>query len=194
MNNKTYRLVGLSLLTALVVVLTLLGNIIKVGPFAVTLSLTPIITGAAVFGAGAGAALGLVFGIVVLIAGAFGLDGGATLLLLSQSVPATVGICIVKGVAAGYLAGKVFEWVSKKNTKTAVLCSGIVCPVVNTGLFIAGMLMFFFSTLESWSGGQAMLYYIVVGLTGINFLIEMTINIVLSSSETYIISHIQRFS
>ena len=65
--------------------------------------------------------------------------------------------------------------------------SGIVCPVVNTGLFIVGMLVFFFDTLSGWAGGQNLLLYIIVGLTGVNFLVELAVNIVLSSGITRII-------
>ena len=47
-NGKTRRLAGLALFTAIVVVLQLLGSFIKVGPFAVSLVLIPIVVGAAV--------------------------------------------------------------------------------------------------------------------------------------------------
>ena len=67
-NGKTRRLAGLALFTAIVVVLQLLGSFIKVGPFAVSLVLIPIVVGAAVYGVKAGAWLGFVFGVVVTIA------------------------------------------------------------------------------------------------------------------------------
>ena len=67
-NGKTRRLAGLALFTAIVVVLQLLGSFIKVGPFAVSLVLIPIVVGAAVYGVSAGAWLGFVFGVVVTIA------------------------------------------------------------------------------------------------------------------------------
>ena len=54
-NGKTRRLAGLALFTAIVVVLQLLGSFIKVGPFAVSLVLIPIVVGAAVYGVSAGA-------------------------------------------------------------------------------------------------------------------------------------------
>ena len=67
-NGKTRRLAGLALFTAIVVVLQLLGSFIKVGPFAVSLVLIPIVVGAAVYGVKACAWLGFVFGVVVTIA------------------------------------------------------------------------------------------------------------------------------
>ena len=79
------------------------------------------------------------------------------------------------------------ERLSERNDLAAVVTAGVVCPVVNTGLFILGMMVFFMSTLESWAGGEAMLYYIIFGLTGINFLIELAVNLVLASGITRII-------
>ena len=44
------RQVGLSLFSAIIVVLTVLGNFVRFGPVPITLSLAPIIIGAAVYG------------------------------------------------------------------------------------------------------------------------------------------------
>ena len=67
-NEKTRRLTGLALMTAIIVVLQVVASFVKFGPFSITLALAPIIIGAALYGAGAGAWLGAVFGVVVLIA------------------------------------------------------------------------------------------------------------------------------
>ena len=66
---NTKQVVGLGLITAIVIVLQFLGSFIKLGPFSVSLVLIPIVVGAALYGAKAGAWLGFVFGIVVLISG-----------------------------------------------------------------------------------------------------------------------------
>lgn len=192
MNNgkqkgSTRRLTGLAIFTALIIVLQVICTFVRFGPFSITLALAPMIIGAAMYGRKAGAYLGFVFGLVVLITGLMGWDGGVVMLLLSQNAIGCVLICLVKGAAAGWVAGLIYEWLSKKNDLSAVITAGIVCPVVNTGLFIVGMLVFFMSTLESWAGGEAMLYYIIVGLTGVNFLIELAVNMVLASGITRII-------
>ena len=57
----------------------------------------------------------------------------------------------------------------------------MVCPVVNTGLFVAGALLFLQDTLKEWAGGSPLWNYIIVGLTGINFLIELAVNLVLAT-------------
>lgn len=189
--RKTKVLTGMAILSALVVILTLLGNIIRIGPFSVTLSLTPIIVGAAVFGPEVGAMLGAVFGIIVLISGLAGWDGGATMLLLSQNAFATILICMVKGILAGWVSGLVYKAAVKKSEKLAVVLAGITAPVVNTGVFIALMLVFFLSVLEMWAGGQALLNYILLVLTGFNFLVELAINMILASAITTVIKYVK---
>ena len=183
----TRRLTGLAIFTALIIVLQVLCTFVRFGPFSITLALAPMIIGAAMYGRRAGAYLGLVFGLVVLITGLFGWDGGVVMLLLSRSVIGCVLICTVKGAAAGWAAGLIYELISKKSDLGAVITAGIICPIVNTGLFIAGMMVFYMSVLEDWAGGDALLYYIIFGLTGINFLIELAVNMVLASGITRII-------
>ena len=70
-----------------------------------------------------------------------------------------------------------------------VVAAAVLCPVVNTGIFIIGMMLFYMSTLESWAGGQAVIYYVIFGLTGINFLVELAVNLILSSGITSIIRY-----
>ncbi|MCD7873086.1 MAG: energy-coupled thiamine transporter ThiT, partial [Clostridiales bacterium] len=69
MNKNTKKLVGIGLFTAIVVVLQLLGSFIKFGTFSISLVLIPIVVGTALYGIGAGAWLGLAFGVTVLISG-----------------------------------------------------------------------------------------------------------------------------
>ena len=185
--DKTRRMTGIAILSATIIVLQILSNFVKFGPVSITLSLAPIIIGAAIYGTGAGATLGFVFSAVVVLTGILGWDGGFIMLLMGINPLGCVLVCLLKGVAAGFFAGLCYELIAKKNDKLGVLISGIVCPVVNTGLFIVGMLVFFFDTLSGWAGGQNLLLYIIVGLTGVNFLVELAVNIVLSSGITRII-------
>ena len=70
-NNRisTRTLTGLALFTAIVVVLQFLGAFVRFGPFSISLVLIPIVVGAALYGPLAGAWLGVVFGLVVLLSG-----------------------------------------------------------------------------------------------------------------------------
>ena len=58
-----------------------------------------------------------------------------------------------------------------------------MAPVVNTGIFLLGCLVFFLPTVREW--GQAMGFenvgtYMIVGLVGGNFLFELLFNVILS--------------
>lgn len=74
--------------------------------------------------------------------------------------------------------------IEKKNRYIAVLVSAIICPVVNTGIFLLGCVVFFMDTINGWgeaAGFASIGSYLIVGMVGINFLIEMVVNVVLSS-------------
>lgn len=179
-NEKTRRLTGLALMTAIIVVLQVVASFVKFGPFSITLALAPIIIGAALYGAGAGAWLGAVFGVVVLIACVAGWDQGGNILFTANPL-LTAALCIVKGAAAGFVSGLVFRGLSRRSPMGASIIAGIVCPVVNTGIFCVGLAVFFYDTLVAWAGGSDLIYYIIFVLTGVNFVLELAINLVLST-------------
>ena len=180
-------IVGMGVLTALVIVLQSLGSIIRFGTFSITLVLVPIIVGAALYGWKAGAWLGFIFGVVVLAT-----DAGA---FLAISVPGTVITCIMKGVLAGAAAGGVYRLLENKSKWAAVICSGIVCPVVNTGVFLLGCLLFFLDTVRNWgaaSGYENVGAYFLFGFVGLNFVVELCINLVLSTAIVRILKIVKK--
>lgn len=170
------------MLTALVVVLQALAVGIRFGVFNITLVLVPIVVGAALFGRWAGAWLGFIFGVVVLFT-----DAGA---FLAVSIPGTIVTCILKGALAGFLAGCVYKLLEKKNKFFAVIAAGILAPVVNTGIFLIGCRLFFYDTIKLWAEGAGFASagaFMIVGLVGINFLVELGVNLVLSTAIVNII-------
>lgn len=171
--TSTKNLVLAAILTAIVVVLQLLGAFIKLGPFSVSAVLVPIVIGAATCGAGVGAWLGFVFGIVVLLS-------GDAALFLAVNVPGTILTVLAKGILCGLGAGLVYKAASRINRYAAVVLAAVVCPCINTGVFLLGCLLFFMETITEWAGGGSVAQYMIVGLVGINFLVEMAVNIVLS--------------
>ena len=182
-STKVSAMVGLGLLTAIVVVLQALSVSIRFGVFNITLVLVPIIVGAALYGAYAGAWLGLVFGVVVLFT-----DAGV---FLAVSVPGTIFTCLLKGALAGLVAGLIYKSVSKKNKLIAVILAGIAAPVTNTGFFLICCRMFFFDTINEWAAASGFTnagLYMIVGLVGVNFCIELAINLVLSTAIVQIIN------
>lgn len=169
------RITGLAMLTAIVVVLQILGSFIRFGPFSVSLVLVPIVIGAALYGPGAGAWLGFVFGAVVLLSG----DAAA---FLTISVPGTIFTCLVKGVLCGMSAGWIFSIIEKKSEAAATAAAGGVSAIVNTGVFLLCCLAFFMEAINGWAaaaGFENAGRYMIVGFVGINFLFELGVNIVL---------------
>ena len=92
-SGKTRRMTGLAIFTAIIVVLQVLCTFIRFGPFSITLALAPIIIGTAIYGKKAGAYLGFVFGLVVLVTGLLGWDGGTVMLLMGINAVGCVLIC-----------------------------------------------------------------------------------------------------
>jgi len=171
-------MVEMAALIAVIVVLQAVATFVKIGPFPITLTLIPIVLGATLYGPKTGAVLGGAFGVVVLIMVITGADPGGNLLWQVNPL-LTALLCLLKGILAGFVAGIVNLGVKKINAYAGVICAAVVCPIVNTGIFIAGMALFFHATLVSWAGDTNVVYYALIGLTGINFLIEFIANAVM---------------
>ena len=165
-----------AVLTALVVVFQFLGAFVRFGPFQISLVLVPIVIGAAAGGAGLGGWLGAIFGLVVL------LNGDAAAFLAVNAV-GTVLTVLAKGTLCGIVAGKVYKLLAEKNKTLAVIAAALACPVTNTGVFLIGCVLFFLNTIAAWgeaAGFTNVFEYLVVGMVGINFLVETAVNLVLS--------------
>ena len=179
----TAALVTLALLTAIVAVLQGLSLGIRFGMFSITLTLVPIIVGASLYGWKAGAWLGAVFGAVVLLT-----DAGA---FLAVNIPVTIVTVLAKGIAAGVAAGLVYTLIAKKNSTAAVIAAAVVSPIVNTGIFLLGCRIFFWdfiSRIAIGEGFESAGAYIIFGMVGINFLVELGVNLVLSSAIVTIVN------
>lgn len=185
-SEKTRRLTGLALLTAIIVVLQVVATFIKFGPFPITLALAPIIIGAALYGPKSGAYLGGVFGVVVLLACIMGWDAGGSVLWNANPFLTAV-ICLAKGALSGLCAGAVYRALSATPLLGSI-AAGIVSPVVNTGLFCLCLALLFHDILVAWAGGTEVFYYILFGLTGVNFLVELAVNLVLSTVIVRVVS------
>lgn len=168
----TKNLVLAAILTALVWVLQTYIRI-PAGMFAINLVLVPIAIGAATCGAAIGAWLGLVSGVAVLASG----DANA---FLAVNVIGTIITVLLKGAFCGFAAGLVYNSLKKVNHTLAVIVSAVACPIVNTGVFVLGCLAFFMETITQWAGGSNGVQYIFVGLIGLNFFVEVGVNLVLS--------------
>lgn len=177
MNTKTKNMVGIALFTAIVVVLQLLAvGLRALGLFSISLVLVPIVVGAAVYGWKGGAWLGFAFGAAVLLSG----DAAA---FLAVDVTGTIITVLAKGTLCGLAAGGVYRLAEKLGKLPAVILAAITCPVVNTGVFLLGCRLFFYDTIIEWgtaAGFPNVGAYMIFGLTGINFLIELGVDLVLA--------------
>lgn len=185
--NSRYitTIAGLGVLTAVVVVLQLMSSVIHFGPFSITLALTPIIVGGAIYGLKGGAWLGFVMGLTVLLSG----DAAA---FLAVNVPGTIFTVLFKGLAAGLLASLVYKVIEKKNMLFAVIAAGVTAPVVNTGIFFACCFIFFFDTITEWAAGQPAVEFIIFGMIGLNFVVELFVNLALSAVTVTLIDYAKK--
>ena len=189
MKNTVFvkRLVGTAILTAVVLSLQLVLGSIKLGPFNITFTLVPIILGAILYGPLSAAFLGAVFGLTVCFSVISGNDAGG-FVLFSQRPIITLLLCLIKSTAAGYLSGllikslegKTLSVKTGKHKNSSILFAAILAPIVNTGIFILGLLLFFQDTLSTWANGKEyVMQLILFSILGVNFLAEMLINLLL---------------
>lgn len=196
MRNKNSRnirrLTGISLLLAVAVALGFLANYVTFGPISITLSLIPLVMAGVIYGPIAGLIVGLAIGAVTIVA-----PGTISMIAALQSVsslPAwvvtleTIFVCLVKMGMAGLIPGLIFKFLKKKHFNLGVILAGISAPIVNTGLFA-----FFMSTLMRNDlnaaynqNGANFAYFLFIGMIGINFLVEFSVNAILSPALVYI--------
>lgn len=200
-NSKILYMVELAILTALVVVLQLVGSFVKIGALPMSFVLVPIVIGACLLGAKAGAFLGFVFGLITMIAGISGTDPFSWLLWDADPV-VFVAICILKATLAGLGAGLIYKGLGKafggKYKLVQAVLASISAPIINTGIFCAGMLIFYFGALPTMFpdavaqfGGSAV-KFIFIGCAGVNFIGEFLVNLVLSPAMVRIIDVVKK--
>ena len=175
--QKTQKLVLGAIMTGLVIILQLIGSATTFfGPFSTAVALIPIVLGAAMCGWAVGAWLGFVFGMVVI------LSGGAAL-FFAFNVPGTIITVLAKGILCGLVAGIAYNALAKFNKYVAVFAAAILCPIVNTGVFLLGCYLFFLDSATQIAdvlgmsiSGMAVFWTLAMG----NFALEVISNAVLS--------------
>ena len=194
--SKTLRLVQLGLLSGLIILLQTVFIIPLPGSLTLSLVLVPIVVGAVLYGPGAGALLGGVFGTVVSIMAIQGQLGLLTNMMVAYNPFLTVLVCMLKGVAAGLVAGFIAKWFQKRRF-VGILLAAASAPLVNTGIFLAGMLTVFKGVMLDFAdqinmGGTSALYFAIVVLVGVNFIVEFGANLVLSPAIASIVNAVKK--
>lgn len=174
--QNTQKIVFAAILTALVIVLQYVSMALRFGMFSITLVLVPVVIGAATCGVLTGGWLGFVFGVIVLLSG----DAAP---FLAVDFLGTIVTVLAKGTLCGTAAGLVYKALHGKNKYLAVMAAAVTCPIVNTGVFLLGCLVFFLETIKAWgvaAGFTNVTAYMFIGLAGTNFIIELVTNIILA--------------
>ena len=169
-SERTRRLVTAAMMTTLVIVFQLLATYTAFfGPFSTAIGLIPIAIGACICGPLVGAWLGLVFGIVVLA------TGGAAL-FFAFSIPGTIITVLLKGAGCGFIAGLAFKIFAPKLKFFAAIVASLLCPIVNTGIFLLGSAVFFMphaQAIGDMVGVDGAGFGVFIALAFANFIIEL---------------------
>lgn len=164
---------------ALMLVLHFAIGSIPVGTTKISVVLIPISIGAMLLGPAAGAALGLIYGAIVLIQfGVMALDPFTAILFQNEPFMTSV-ICLVKTTLAGFLSGLAYKLLKEKNQIVATFVAAAITPIVNTGVFILLCLtipdVFLANFVEA---GSTVIMFLVVGVAGWNFIWEFVVNMI----------------
>lgn len=184
----TKKLVLLALLSAITAVLAYYGGFIKIGGLAsISLTLVPVVIGATLCGPFAGALLGAVAGAVFFAT-------PDAVFWFGLSIPGTVITVMIKGILSGLCAGLVYKLLERFNRYLAVVVSAIVCPVVNTGIFLLGSLVFFMDTVSAGAAaeGVSIGMYLIIFFVGLNFVFELIANIAISPGIVRILDIVKK--
>ncbi len=176
------KLVGTALLAALVLLLQFFV-VIPLGAYNITLTLVPIMLGAILYGPATGALLGGLFGVAVSIQVVTGMAGVMSTAMLQLAPFVTIAVCLLKGILAGFGAGLIYKPFQKARSQTlGVILSAVSCPLINTGIFIAALFVFYYDLMVQYAAENAFagaLAFVFIGVVGLNFVVEFAVNVLL---------------
>ena len=182
MNSKFFtakNVALLGILIALVIVLQLFASAIPMFGVTLNFSLIPIALAGILVGWVGGAIVGFSCGVVVFITMAvLGQEPSTAYLFQTNPFILTV-MCIGKTTLAGIVSGLLYRLVSKHNTSVAVAVGSIAIPIVNTGIYMLGIVLMKESAATFMglsSSGAGLVFGVVFGLIWLNFILEMIIN------------------
>ena len=160
-NTKTIVITGL--LLALEIIFQLIGNYLQIGPANINLSLVPVVIAGFIGGPISAAILGFFNGIMAL------LSPSTIGFFMPMSPVGTVIVCLLQCTIAGVVSSLVYHGFKK------------LAPIINTGLFILGSFIFFRDWIFDGRDVLGAWGFILIGVVGWNFLIELGSTVVLST-------------
>ena len=182
-NIEVKKLATVAILTALTTVLSLIK--IPIIGASVTLVLPVVVIGAALYGPIVGAWLTVIPNLI-----AFGEAG----IFMIYSPAGCVITLLLKGILAGLAAGFIYKLLSGKRPILAVTCAAAAAPIINSGIFALGCYLFIWDELVGMAGEYGVgIGMLIFGLVGLNFIVELVINIVLCPTILRIIHIAPKF-
>lgn len=165
-------------LVALMVVLQLFASAIPMFGVTLNFSLVPIVLGAIFFGPVGGGLMGFISGLITFITCAvMGREPFTLFLFQANPVMLTI-VCIGKTTIAGIVSGLAYSVVAKKHKIAACYVSSILMPVINTGLYLLGLIAMKGDTaeylgIEASAGAVFVAVFVIIWL---NFVLEVVID------------------
>lgn len=169
-SELTRKIAAIGLLTAAATVMSYI-KIPILSSVTVTLVLPIVVIGAALYGPIVGAWLTVIPAITAF---------GEASLFLAYNPAGTIITLFLKGILTGLAAGYIYKLLSKQHPIGAVTCAAIAAPIVNTGIFLLGCYVFLWSALVDMAkAAEVGMGMLIFGLAGMNFIIELILNIAL---------------
>ena len=110
--SQAKKLTYFAVLTALTIVLQLIGNTVRIGPVTLNFSLIPIVLASILLGVWYGTALGAITGLIILFhCGILGADGFTNVLFATDPVIITL-VCVLKTALAGTVSALLFKFIT----------------------------------------------------------------------------------
>lgn len=163
------KLTLVALLTALAAALSFVK--IPILGVSITLVLPVVIIGGALCGPLVGAWLTVIPNVIAFT------EAG---LFMTYSPVGCMITLLLKGLVAGFVSGLIYKVLSKKHPIGAVTCSAVVAPILNSGIFVLGCYICIWDQLTAVAGEKGVgIGMLLFGLAGLNFIIELVLNVIL---------------
>lgn len=181
-------------LVALMVVLQLFASAIPMFGVTLNFSLIPIVLGAIFFGSIGGGLMGFISGVITFITCAvMGREPFTLFLFQANPVMLTI-VCIGKTTFAGVLSGLAYFFVSKKSKIAASYVAAILLPIVNTGLYLVGLIAMKgdvaeYLGVEASAGAVFIAVFVIIWL---NFVLEIVINALFAPAIATVARSVER--
>lgn len=202
MDNKTSaagfftarNVATLGILIALTIVLQLFASAVPIGPITLNFSLIPMALAAMILGAAGGGIVGFASGLVTFINCALLGREPFTAYLFQQSPVILTAVCFGKTTVAGIAAGFIFAAIRRFNVTAGAIVSSIALPVINTGLYMLGMVIMYpeVSAYMSIESGAGVVFAAVFAVIWLNFVLEVVVSAICSPALATVIRVVEK--